>query len=100
MSSSIVKMAEFHQKARLSLDESRLLVLGAQILLGFQYRAFVEHDFNRLPPLSQNLRLISLGLMLATILMLMWPITFHEIVETGELTPRLLRFATGVMSIA
>jgi hypothetical protein len=93
-------MADIGKKVKLSLDEARLLVLGAQILLGFQYRAFLETGFNRLPALSQNLRLASLGLMLATMFMLMWPISFHEIVEQGNLTPRLLRFATFVMGLA
>jgi hypothetical protein len=93
-------MADIKKKTKLSLDEARLLVLGAQILLGFQYRAFLESGFARLPLLSQHLRLASLGLMLTTMLLLMWPITFHELVEDGQLTPRLLRFATSLMSLA
>jgi hypothetical protein len=93
-------MAGIRKKVKLSLDEARLLVLGAQILLGFQYRAFLEPAFSRLPVLSQDMRLASLGLMLATMLMLMWPISFHEIVEDGDLTPRLLHFATLVTGMA
>ena len=75
------------KKAKLSLDEARLLVLGAQILVGFQYRSFLEPAFIRLPPLSQDLRMVSSGLMLGTMLLLMWPISFHEIFERQPVVP-------------
>ena len=90
-------MADTGEKVKLAFDEARLLVLGSQILLGFQFRGFLEPGFQRLPVLSQNLRLVSLVLMLIAMLLLMWPAAFHEIVERGDLTPRLLRFATRVM---
>jgi hypothetical protein len=93
-------MADTSEKVKLAFDEARLLVLGSQILLGFQFRAFLEPGFQRLPALSQNLRLVSLVLMLIAMLLLMWPATFHEIVERGDLTQRLLRFATRVMGWA
>src|SRR5207248_46922 len=73
---------------------------GAQILLGFQYRAFLEPGFERLPALSQNLRVMSLGLVLVTILFLMSPATYHEIVERGHLTQAVQNFASRVMEIA
>jgi hypothetical protein len=92
--------ASLSKRAKLSLDESRLLVLGAQILVGFQYRGFLEPGFSALPEVSQKLRLISLFLMLVTTLLLMWPAAFHEVVEEGHLTLRFLRFENLAMSWA
>src|SRR5205807_2611132 len=67
---------------------------------GFQFRAFLEPGFQRLPPISQNLWLVSLALMLLAMLLLMWPAAFHEIVERGDLTSRVLRFTMRVMGWA
>jgi hypothetical protein len=93
-------MVDTHEKVKLSLDETRLLVLGAQILLGFQFRAFLEPGFQRLPRLSQDLRLASLGVMLVTILVLMRPTAYHQIAEEGELSARMLRLSSAAMGIA
>src|SRR6267142_1463518 len=93
-------MADTQSKVALSLGEARLLITGSQILLGFQYRAFFEPGFARLSEAVQNLRLVSLGLMLVTILLLIWPVGFHEITERGQLTPKLQGFTTSVMKTA
>ena len=93
-------MVDQLKKAKLSLDEARLLVLGAQILLGFQFRSFLEADFGRLPVLSQKLRLVSLGFMLLMLLLVICPTSFHELAEHGRFTARLLHFATSAMSLA
>jgi len=46
-------MTRLKDKIKLTLDESRMLVLGAQILLGFQFRSVFEAAFDRLPRSSQ-----------------------------------------------
>ena len=92
--------ADVRKKVRLSLDEARLLILGAQVLLGFQYRGFLETDFARLPPLSRGLWTAVLGLMVVVTLLIMWPSSFHQIVERGNLTVRLLNFTTSTMDLA
>ena len=37
------------KKVKIALDETRILVLGAQILIGFQLRAAYEKLFDQLP---------------------------------------------------
>jgi hypothetical protein len=37
------------------LDETRLLVLGAQVLLGFQFQSFFQDGFSELTQLSKLL---------------------------------------------
>ena len=92
--------ADVRKKVRLSLDEARLLILGAQVLLGFQYRGFLESGFAQLPPLSRGLWTVVLGLMVVVTLLIMWPGSFHQIVERGNLTVRLLNFTTSTMDLA
>jgi hypothetical protein len=42
-------MAALGRKVKNALDEARILVLGVQVLLGFQYRGFMEPGYERLP---------------------------------------------------
>lgn len=37
------------KKLKIALDETRMLVLGAQILLGFQFRGVFQELYDQLP---------------------------------------------------
>jgi hypothetical protein len=93
-------MAKLRDKVQTMLDEARMLVLGAQVLLGFNLRAAFETGFPKLPEHAQYMKLGSLTLMLVAIVLLIAPSAFHQIVEGGEDTRRLHRFATRVMTLA
>jgi hypothetical protein len=93
-------MAEMKDKVQNALDEARMLMLGTEVLIGFDFRAVLEKGFDQLPPLTQYLKMTSLGLMLVTLGLLLWPGAFHQQVEQGEDTPRVHRFATRVMMLA
>jgi hypothetical protein len=86
-------MASLKDKIQNALDEGRMLVLGSQVLLGFQYRSVFEPGFEKLPPSSQYLKVCALGLLLA-------PGAYHRIVDEGEDTHALHRFTTRVMDYA
>src|SRR5205085_7774406 len=90
-------MAQLRDKIQNALDEARMLMLGSQILIGFEYRSAFEPGFARLPPHAQYLKLISLGIMLIGVLLIMWPSAYHQIVEEGEDSYDLHRFTTVVM---
>ncbi|HEX8090473.1 MAG TPA: hypothetical protein VF762_16560, partial [Blastocatellia bacterium] len=60
-------MAELKDKITNALDECRMLILGAQIMLGFQYRSVFESGFEKLPHHTQNLKMIGLVLMLVAV---------------------------------
>jgi amino acid permease len=77
-----------------------MLVLGSQVLLGFQYRSAFEPGFEKLPVSSQYLKLIALGLMLFALGLLLAPGAYHRIIEEGEDTHRLHRFSSRVMDYA
>src|SRR5919199_2051154 len=93
-------MAELKDKVQTMLDEGRMLVLGAQVLLGFDLRAAFEQGFEKLPEHAQYAKLASLALMLVAIVLLIAPSAFHQIVERGEDTKRLHRFSTRIMALA
>jgi hypothetical protein len=93
-------MAKLKDKVQSTLDEARMLVLGAQVLLGFQSRAVFEKGFEQLPGHAQYLKLGGLALMLVAVALLMTPAAFHRIVEEGEDTHRLHRFSSRVMTYA
>src|SRR5438105_9539434 len=87
-------------KVKNALDEARILVLGVQVLLGFQYRAFFEPGFDRLPRFNQHLKFAGLVLLLAVIGLIMLPASRHRLVERGEDTSALHRFTLDVVRLA
>lgn len=93
-------MAKLGDKIKTALDESRILILGTQILLGFQYRAVFENGFETLPRVSQYLKLAGLGVLLIAIILIVWPSAYHRMVYQGNDDPRFHDFITSVMDIA
>jgi cytochrome bd-type quinol oxidase subunit 2 len=93
-------MAKLKDKMETALDESRMLVLGSQVLLGFEYRSAFEPGFEHLSLSSQYLKLGALGLMLIALGSLLAPGAYHRLVEEGEDTHKLHRFTTKVMNYA
>src|SRR6185436_1028946 len=93
-------MAALGEKVKFALDEARMLVLGSQVLIGFQFHAFFEKRFEELPALVQNLKFASLSLMLLTLLLLILPAAYHRIVEEGEDTEEQHRLTSTVMDFA
>jgi hypothetical protein len=45
---------ELDKKLKTALDENRLLILGAQVLLGFQFECFFQDGFSELSPLMSR----------------------------------------------
>lgn len=93
-------MATLGNKIKIALDESRMLILGTQIFLGFQYRAAFEQSFEKLPRLSQLLEIPTLSLLLIGVALLLAPGAYHRIVHDGNDAQDVHDFATGVMDLA
>jgi hypothetical protein len=75
------------------LTEARVVLPGAQALLGFQFIGVLAEGFDKLPQTSQYLHLISLLLLTLTTILLMTPPAYHRIVEHGEDTEQFQRIA-------
>jgi hypothetical protein len=82
------------RRLKLALDETRLLILGVQVLLSFQFAGFFQDEFQKLPPISQTLSLVTLCLLIVSIALLILPSMQHRLVEAGASTSRLLRATT------
>lgn len=93
-------MKNLTHKIKIAMDESRMLILGASVLLGFQYRAPFETGFTSLPLSSQYLKLTGLLLLLLSIILIISPGAYHRIVWDGNDAPDVQAFATRVMDYA
>ena len=93
-------MTKIKDKVKNALDEARMLVLGAQVLVGLQFRSIFEKGFDSLPFVSQALKLAGLGLMLVAIGLLISPSSYHRLVEGGEDTHEIHRYTSKMMGWA
>lgn len=80
-------------KVQYALDEGRMLVLGVQVLLGFELQAFVMPAYDALPEPIRVTKLVSLCMLLLAITLLLAPVARHRIVDDGRDTPRLEAFS-------
>ena len=93
-------LKDMKDKTRTALDEARILVLGIQVTVGFEYQAVFQKNFSNLPEVSQNLKITALILMLIALGFIMSPAPYNQIVEHDNEDPRYLRFITVVVGIA
>ncbi len=87
-------------KVRHALDETRMLVLGVQVLLGFEVRAFFEPRFDVLPSAERWLRLAGFSALLGGLGLLLAPAARHRLVERGRDTAAFHRFVQGCTELA
>lgn len=84
-------------KVKTALDETRLLILGAQVLFGFQLQSVFQDAFSGLSAAARNLDCAGQVLMAVAIGLLIAPSMQHRIVENGEDSPRIHR-VTGLFA--
>jgi Family of unknown function (DUF6328) len=88
------------RQIKTALDETRMLVIGAQVLLGFQFNAVFQEGFGELLEASRVLHLLALGLLGVLIGFLIVPTMHHRLVEGGQATGRMQRLATRMSAWA
>src|SRR5689334_10126362 len=87
-------------KIKVALEETRILILGAQILLGFGFRGVFDDRFDQLPAYTRYADGVGLGLLVCAVGLLIAPGPYHRIVEAGQDSDRLHRFATVIADLA
>jgi hypothetical protein len=87
-------------KLKTAMDETRLLILGAQILMGFQFNGLFQDRFDTLSKASRNLDIAAFGLITLAVALLITPSLHHRIVEQGEVTCEIHRVATICAGLA
>jgi Family of unknown function (DUF6328) len=88
------------KKVQDALNESRILVLGVQVLLSFQYTSVLENAFVKLPFISQALELVTLALLLLTFGLLVSPVPYHLLVWRSEDSEDVQTFVSTIVEIA
>jgi hypothetical protein len=90
-------MAELKDKIENALNETRMLVIGAQVMLGLKYQAAFQGRFNRLPFSLQCLDIAALLILCVALALLMWPALYHQIVEAGRNSMMFDRFLATML---
>jgi hypothetical protein len=91
---------ELSKKVKIALDETRILILGVQILLGFQLRGVFSDGYEQLPTYVRYLDGLALGLMVCVVGLLITPGPYHRIVESGEDSAHILRLVTVIANLS
>jgi hypothetical protein len=91
---------ELAKKLKVALDETRMLMLGAQILLGFQLRGAFSDRFDEVAAHARYLDAVALLLMVAAIALLSAPGPYHRIVEAGKDSGEFHGFVTAISDMA
>src|SRR3989442_9118053 len=91
-------MAELKDRIENVLNETRILLLGGQVLLGFTYRVYFEPGFDRLPREAQIVQTLGLVVLTAGLGWLISPASFHQIAERGEETLRVHDFTNRILT--
>jgi len=82
------------------LTEARVVLPGAQALVGFQLAITLMDAYEKLPRGSKDLHVLALVADILAVIFLMAPAAFHRIVERGEDTERFHRFASAMVLFA
>jgi hypothetical protein len=82
-----------HDRVNQVMTEARVVLPGAQAMLGFQFITFFEKSFQALPSAIKGVHLACASLIALTVVLLMTPAAFHRVAEGGEESERLVRVA-------
>jgi len=80
---------KLHEALKVSLDELRMQMLGAQVLLGFQFQGLFQEQFKELTTGARVIDAVGLGLMVVTIALIIAVPCQHRLIEGGESTRRI-----------
>jgi hypothetical protein len=90
-------MAELQDRIQNVLDETRMLILGGEVMLGFSSRAVLEPGFKELSAVGKASCAVSMGLLACSIGLFMLPVAYHRIVWRGEDRIQVHQFASGIL---
>jgi len=93
-------VSSLNEKIDHAFDETHMLILGVQVLIGFQFQSVFQTVFDRLPAWTQYLKLGGLGLLLFALAWLIAPAAYQSLAERGEDTPALNQFTIRAAAIA
>jgi Family of unknown function (DUF6328) len=86
------------ERLKTALDESRLLIMGVQVLFGFQFEAVFQDLFAGVPATSRYVHCAGLVLLLFSLCLLIAPSLFHQLIHGGNSRPEAVQMATAFAS--
>jgi hypothetical protein len=89
-----------HAKIEQLLTEARVILPGAQALLGFQLIVMMTQAFDRLPPPVQAIHVAALMSLVAAVILLIAPAAIHRIAFQGRDDERLLGPGSLLITLA
>jgi Family of unknown function (DUF6328) len=92
--------ANLHAKIEQMLTEARVILPGAQALLGFQLIVMMTRSFGELPSGMQRVHLIALLSLMLTVVLLIAPAAVHRLAFEGRDNPRLHAVGSRIIAIA
>lgn len=94
------KKTPLHTKIEQMLTEARVILPGAQALLGFQFVVMLTKAFDQLPPAARVAHLIGLVCLVLTVVLLIAPAALHRITFGGNDDPRLHSIGSVLIAMA
>ncbi len=88
---------DLEQKIQHALTDARVVLPGAQALLGFQFVAVFLGGFETLPASSQYIHIVSLTLVTLSTIFLMMPPAYHRLVEMGQPSKHFFRLTSNAV---
>jgi hypothetical protein len=92
--------SETASKIEHTLTEARMVLPGAQALLGFQLMSFFATGFAELPRAARLIHFSALIFVSLASILLIAPAAFHRIAEHGRPTTRFYRYASGMVQVS
>jgi hypothetical protein len=93
-------MTRIKDRVTQGFGEIRTVVLGVQILLGFQYEAVFQPGFARMTLLARLLEATGLGLLTLSVIAVITAIAFHHLADGGPMTARQESLNEAVVGLA
>src|ERR1700742_2335547 len=91
---------QLERQLKIALDESRLLILGSQVLFGFQFNGIFQQQFDTLAFASRVFVAAGLPLIMIALALLIAPAMHHRLAEGGQDSRRVLALATLCAGLA
>ena len=89
-----------HAKIEQLLTEARVILPGAQALLGFQLIVMMTKAFGELPAGAQRIHLVALMSLLLAVVLLIAPAAIHRLAFEGCDNPRLHAVGSRILTVA
>jgi hypothetical protein len=92
--------AKLHDRIDYALTEARVMLPGAQALLGFQLLVILTKAFETLPDAARLTHFAALACVALAIILLIAPAAIHRVAFDGEDDERFLRIGSRIITLA